>query len=264
LLPVTIEAVAEFDPRKPTVARVYDALIGGKDNFGPDREVYRRLDAMCPGLMKLVGENKDFLERAVTYVAACGVDQFIDLGAGIPRSPATHETAREVLLAARIAYVDNDPHVLAHLTAWYGNNDDQVTVVNADVADRDTVLAAVRENLDLTRPCGLILGMMLHFYPAEAARALVAAYLNAVAPGSFLIASSVYSSDKRAPKFWAAYSEAVRPIYPHSPEVFAGFFGTAELVPPGVGEIHTWRPGWPAKRPLDTTRVILCAVARTR
>jgi hypothetical protein len=256
--------VVEFDPRKPSVARVYDSLIGGKDNFGPDREVHRKLDAMSPNLMKYVEENKDFLERAVTYVATQGISQFIDLGAGIPRPPTTHETAREVIPNARAAYVDDDPQVLAHLTAWYGHNDDLVTVVNADLADHEKVLRGVSRGIDLSRPSCVILGMILHFYPPAEARALVVGYLAALAPGSYLIASAVYSSHKRAPEFWATYSTAVRPLYPHPPAVFATFFDGTDLVPPGVGETRSWRPGLPAKSPLRTTRVVLCAVGRTR
>jgi hypothetical protein len=256
--------VVEFDPRKPSVARVYDSLIGGKDNFDADREVYRELDAMSPNLTKFVGENKDFLERAVAYVAGQGIDQFIDLGAGIPRPPTTHESAREVNPDARVVYVDNDPQVLAHLTAWYGHNDELVTVVNADIADHDEVLWAARRDLDLSRPCCLVLGMILHFYEADQARALAASYLNAVPPGSYLIASAVYSSHQHAAEFWALYNAAVRPIYPHPPADFATFFGDAELIPPGVGEARTWRPEAPSKGPLRTARVILCAVGRTR
>ena len=255
--------MAEFDPRKPSVARVYDALIGGKDNFFLDREVIRKLDDLSPDLAKFVGENKEFLERAVTHVSRQGVDQFIDLGAGIPRPPVTHELARAILPSARAVYVDNDPQVLAHLTAWYGNNDDHVTVVNADVADRDLVLSSVRD-LDLGRPCAVIFGMMPHFYPAEEARALTAAYLDVLAPGSYLIVSSVYSSHEHAAECWALYSEHVRRVYRHPPEVFASFFCDTELVPPGISDVHCWRPGWPAKDEPDTRRAVLCGVGRKR
>jgi hypothetical protein len=255
--------VAAFDPKKPSDARVYDCLAGGKDNFEWDREVLRLLDAICPDLTKCVAGHKDFLERAVTYAAAHGVSQFIDLGAGFPRPPTTHETAREVTPAARVAYVDHDPQVLRHLTAWCGRGDDGVAVVNADVADHRAVFAAIRDVFDLSQPCCVILGMMLHFYDAAEARALTAAYLGAVAPGSYLVASSAYGSHERAAEFWAAYSAAVRPVYPHPPEVFATFFGPAELIPPGVGEVRTWRPGCPARGPVDTARVILCGAART-
>jgi O-methyltransferase involved in polyketide biosynthesis len=259
------QAVVEFDPKKPSVARVYDALIGGKDNFGPDRDLFERLEAMSPGLVKVVTENKNFLERAVTYAARQGIGQFIDLGAGLPRPPLTHETAREVIPGARVAYVDNDPQVVAHLTAWYGHHDDRVTVAKADVANLGAVLAAAEGNLDLARPCVVVAGMLLHFYPADEARALIAAYLGAVAPGSYLIASSAYSCDQRAPAFWAVFGAAVRPVYPHPPEVFASFFDPAPLVAPGVSEAHAWRPGYSAaKGGLDTRRAILCGMGRTR
>jgi O-methyltransferase involved in polyketide biosynthesis len=255
--------VAEFDPKKPSDARVYDLLTGGKDNFESDRAVLRRLAEICPDLTQFMSANKDFVERAVTYAAARGVAQFVDLGAGFPRPPATHEAARAVLPVARVVYVDDDPQVLRHLTAWYAHNDDGVEVVNADVADHGTVLAAVRYVFDLTRPCCVLLGMMLHFYPADAARALVAGYLDAVAPGSYLIASSACGSAGRAAEFWAEYAAAVRPVYPHSPETFASFFGTAELIPPGVGDVRTWRAGSPAAGPAGEDRAILCGVART-
>jgi hypothetical protein len=256
--------VAEFDSRTPSTARVWDSLTGGKDNFEPDREVRQRIEEVCPDLVKCASGNRDFLDRAVSYVAWQGVDQFIDLGAGFPRSPMPHESARRVTPGARVAYVDNDPQVLRHLGAWCGTGNGCLTVVDADAADHGRVLAALRGALDLSRPCGVIFAMMPHFFPADAARALTAAYLKAAAPGSYLIASTAYSSDERAPEVWDAYSTAVRPVYRHSPEVFATFFGPAELIPPGVGETGSWRPGRQAPCPPDTTHAILCGVARKR
>jgi S-adenosyl methyltransferase len=256
--------MTEFGFQTPTAARVWDCLTGGKDNFEPDRAVSRLIDEICPELAKHAADNREFVARAVTYAAAQGVGQFIDLGAGLPRSPMPHETAREVVPGARVAYVDHDPQVLAHLTAWYGHNDPGVTVVGADAADHRKVLAAVRGPFDLSRPCCVILGMMPHYFEAAAARALIGGYLDAAAPGSYLIASSAYSTCERAGELWAEYSEAVCPAYRHSPEVFASFFAGAELILPGVSEISTWRAEWPAPGPLDATQVILCAVARKR
>ena len=250
----------EFDLLKPSVARVHNAMLGGKDNFFRDREVVAKLDEVSPYLVKSVAEGREFLERAVTYAAEQGVSQFLDLGAGIPQPPVTHEVVRRVLPYAHVAYVDHDPQVLAHLTAWYGNNDDLVTVVNADVEDHARVLGSLRD-LDLTGPCCVILGMLPHLYPAARAAAMTASYAAALAPGSYLVASSAYGSRGRAAKFWAAYSESVRQVHPHPPETFAAFFDGLELVPPGISDVRSWHPGWPAVPPA-AGGVVLCGMAR--
>ncbi len=195
-------------------------------------------------MLEYAADIRGFLKRAVVYAAGQGIDQFIDLGAGLPHSPMPHETARQVIPGARVAYVDNDPQVTRHLTAWYGLNDPSVTVINADAADHATVLGALRGAIDLSRPCCVILSMMLHFFDAPAARALTAAYLDAAAPGSYLVVSSAYTSRDQLRE---AYSAAVRPCYNHRPEVFATLFGAAELIPQGWARsapgIRDCRPG---------------------
>jgi S-adenosyl methyltransferase len=100
--------VTAFDPRTPSIARVYDYLLGGKDNFAADRVVAEKLLAVYPPVIETVPESRRFVERAVTWVAGQGITQFIDLGAGLPASPNTHVTAQEASPAATVAYVDND------------------------------------------------------------------------------------------------------------------------------------------------------------
>jgi S-adenosyl methyltransferase len=127
--------VPEFDPRTPSIARVYDYLLGGKDNFAADREMGDRLVAVFPPAADLVPENRQFLARAVTWAAQQGVSQFIDLGCGMPTAPNTHESARAVLPDARVAYVDNDPVAVTHLREVVAKGTSGVTVTDGDAGD---------------------------------------------------------------------------------------------------------------------------------
>jgi hypothetical protein len=243
-IPAKIFCVADFDPSIPSIARVYDYFLGGKDNFAADRELGAQLVKLVPSTPVTLRENKKYLRLAVIWAANQGIRQFIDLGAGMPTSPSTHETAREVAPGARVAYVDNDAVVLSHLDALAAHGNKGVTVVDGDVRDADAILHAVAEGIDLTEPACLIMGSLLHFFAPQAARDLVARYTEALAPGSYLILTMGIATGKAAEKFFRMYSEGPSKLYQHSPEDFASFFGPLELVPPGIGDARTSRPGW--------------------
>jgi O-methyltransferase involved in polyketide biosynthesis len=235
--------VADFDPTTPSIARVYDYWLGGKDNFAADRELAERLNALVPSTPVTLRENKEFLRRAVSWVASQGIRQFIDLGAGMPTAPATHEIAQAVGSGVRVVYVDNDPVVLSHLNALAAVGNPGVTVVDGDVRGPDTILPAVAQGIDWDEPACLIMGSLLHFFAPESARELVARYTAPLAAGSYLILSVGMASGEGAKKFSRLYSEGPTKLYLHSPEDFATFFGPFELLPPGVGDAQTWRPG---------------------
>jgi hypothetical protein len=243
-IPAKIFCVADFDPSIPSIARVYDYFLGGKDNFAADRELGAQLVKLVPSTPVTLRENKKYLRLAVIWAANQGIRQFIDLGAGMPTSPSTHETAREVAPGARVAYVDNDAVVLSHLDALAAHGNKGVTVVDGDVRDADAILHAVAEGIDLTEPACLIMGSLLHFFAPQAARDLVARYTEALAPGSYLVLTMGIATGKAAEKFFRMYSEGPSKLYQHSPEDFATFFGPLELVPPGIGDARTSRPGW--------------------
>jgi len=99
--------VADFDPTTPSIARVYDYLLDGKDNFAVDREVAQRMMAVASLTAEVTQENRQFLARAMAWAANRGITQFIDLGCGLPTAPNTHETARAIAADARVAYLDN-------------------------------------------------------------------------------------------------------------------------------------------------------------
>ena len=237
-------AVADFDPTTPSIARVYDYLLDGKDNFAADREVAERLLAVAPLTAVVTRENRQFLARAVTWAANQGISQFIDLGCGMPTAPNTHETARAVTPGARVAYVDNDPVVLSHLHALVANGDPGVTVVDGDLREADTILEAVAAGIDLGAPACLLMGYLLHFFPPDAARDLAARYVAALAPGSYIVLSAGRADDEAAKRGFGAYSSGGTQVYNHSVPEFTSFFGSLELVPPGVVDAREWRPDW--------------------
>jgi O-methyltransferase involved in polyketide biosynthesis len=241
--------VADFDPTTPSVARIYDYLLNGKDNFAADREVADRLLAAAPRTVEVTRENRQFLARAVTWAANQGITQFIDLGCGMPTVPNTHETALAVTAGARVAYVDNDAVVLAHLRALAATDDPGVTVVDGDVRDPGTIMGAVAAGIDLTAPACLLMGFLLHFFAPDAARDLVARYLKALAPGSYIVLSVGRADGEEAKKGFSAYSSGGTRVYNHSVADFTSFFHGLDPVPPGIVDALEWFPDaeWPVR-----------------
>ena len=236
--------MAEFDPSKPSIARVYDYLLNGKDNFAADREVAERLLAVAPLTAEVTRENRQFMARAVTWAAGRDISQFIDLGCGMPTVPNTHESARAVIADARVAYVDNDPVVLTHLRALAAKGEPGVAVVDGDVREVDAILGAVAAGLDLTAPTCLLMGFLLHFFAPGEARDLVARYVAALAPGSYVVLSVGRADSDASAKGFGVYSAGATQVYNHSVAEFTSFFGSLELVPPGVADAREWRPDW--------------------
>jgi O-methyltransferase involved in polyketide biosynthesis len=256
--------VAEFDPKTPSIARIYDYFVGGKSNFPADREVADRLIEAFPPLLPSVVENKEFLNRAVTWAANHGIAQFIDLGCGLPTSPSTHETARMVLPDARVAYVDNDPIVISHLDALLVHGNQGVIAVDHDVRDVPGVIARVAADIDLDAPACLIMGALLHFFDVPSARDLVAGYAEALAPGSCVVLSVGLTFGERAAEFFRIYlADGPAPIYQHSAADFESFFGALEILPPGAGDARRWRPGWDkVPDPPERDCVMIVGIAR--
>jgi O-methyltransferase involved in polyketide biosynthesis len=255
--------VTQFNPSVPSIARVYDFFLGGKDNFAADRALAEQQIAFAPLIPVLARENRQFLARAVTWAAQQGVTQFIDLGCGMPTTPNTHEAARAVTPGARVAYVDNDPVVLAHLNALVAKGNPGITVVNGDIREPAAILAALADGIDLTRPACLIMGYLLHFAAPAAARELVAGYAAALASGSYIVVSVVRADRADADESFGGYSESVAPVYNHSPADFAGFFGPLELVPPGPVDARQWHPAWAGAADLERRDgYVLAAVAQ--
>jgi hypothetical protein len=236
--------VATFDPSAPSIARVYDYVLGGKDNFEADRVLAERLVSLVPLIPVMARENRQFLSRAVTWAANQGVRQFADLGCGMPTAPNTHESAQAIIPDAKVAYVDNDPVVVNHLNALVAKGNPGVSIADGDVRDVAAVLDGVRAGLDLSAPVCLVIGYLLHFFTADAARDLVAGYAAALAPGSYLVVSVLHADGEAADEGLSTYSSKANPVYSHPVPEIASFFGPLEVVPPGLVDARLWRPGW--------------------
>jgi len=213
-----------------------------KSNFAADREVAERQITIAPLIPVIVVENRRFLAHAVTWAANQGIRQFIDVGCDMPTSPNTHESARAVIGDARVAYVDNDPVVLSHLEAAAATSGPGLSVVAGDVREVAAIIEGVRSGIDLSAPVCLTMGYLLHFFAPEAAGRLVADYTARLAPGSYLVLSAIHADSEAADEGFGGYSSAVASVYNHSVPDFAGFFGSLDLVPPGVIDARKWQP----------------------
>jgi O-methyltransferase involved in polyketide biosynthesis len=250
--------VADFDASKPSIARVYDYLAGGRDNFAADRALAGRLTEIAPSVPEAVRENRAMLSRAVRWSAERGVRQFIDLGGGLPTDPGTHQTARLVAPEAKVAYVDNDPVVILHLNALL-HKDPAVAVIAEDLDDTDAVLGAVTGVIDLSQPACLLMGALLHFYEAAAAAALVSRYAAALAPGSYAVLTvigAVPGKDEVA----RLYSEALHPVHPCSAADLESFCAGLEVLPPGAVDARAWCAGAQTVRVPEPRDVWVCGL----
>ena len=241
------EDVKPFDPGTPSIARVWDYWLGGKDNFVADRELAQKMLAINPLAAKMARENRQFLGRAVTYAADMGIRQFIDIGAGLPTALNTHDIALGTSPGARVAYIDNDPMVIAHARALLGGAHG-VAVVPGDMRDPAAILAdpQLTSLINLSDPVCVLLSGVLHFLEAGPAREVATAFTRAIAPGSYVIISVGTGQAEVAEPFSAAYTAA--PLYIHLPDEVMVFFDGLELVPPGLVPARGWTGGARARK----------------
>jgi S-adenosyl methyltransferase len=246
--------IPQIDLTRPSIARVYDYWLGGKDSFPADRELSGKLTEMLPLTPVLARENRAFLGRAVGYVAAQGVSQFIDAGAGLPTSPAVHEIARSRNPGTRILYVDNDPLVLAHARALLTSSPQGACdYIDVDLREPGKILARASQTLNLTQPVAVLLLAVLHFIPdADDPWGIVTRLLDGITGDAYLVichaASDLNPSEIRE----AARRNNERspvPIGPRSRPQIARFFSGTQMMPPGLVTLGSW---WP-DRPDDGT-----------
>ena len=253
------------DIHKPSAARVYDAILGGKDNFPWDRAVAARVTAAFPEAAASAMLNRQVLERAVRYLHGQGVDQFLDLGSGLPTARNTHEMAHELNPRALVAYVDNDPIVLTHARAQLAG-DAATTAVTADIRHPDTIVGnpAITAFLDFSRPIGLILnGVVHHLNDDEDPYGVVTKLTSALAPGSYLQLTHFSTAAPAAAALERVLLRSVGSGRMRTRAEITGFFDGLELVDPGVVFLPEWRPDRPVGYPLEIGgELILGGMAR--
>ena len=248
-----------FDVTVAAPARMYDYWLGGKDNFAADRKAAEKIISVHPEQRGLVRANRDFLVRAVRYLAEQGIDQFLDLGAGIPTSPNVHEVAHSVRPDARIVYVDNDPIVFAHSRALRAT-DSRITCVQADISRPEDFLndPALTRLIDFERPLGLLTIAIFHFVPN--AEKVMERLRQVMSPGSF-VAMSIGTTEGLTPEqvqaIKDAYSKSTVPALIRSRAEIERLLDGFELVDPGLVHVARWRSDAP-----ETPGRLLACVGR--
>ena len=255
----------EIDTTKPSVARVYDAILGGKDNFAVDRAIAEQsVTAMGDGGSG-ARLNRAMLGRAVRFMAADGISQFLDLGSGLPTAQNTHQIAQRVNPAARVVYVDNDPSVYLHGRALLANNA-ATAVVLADVMAPGKLLGSpeVTELIDFSQPVGLIFNAVIHhLLDEEDPYGVVTAYQDEVVPGSYMQITHFCDAAAEAAASVRVLRESLGRGQIRSREEIKRFLDGWELVPPGLVFLSEWRPDEPVTMPLDVGSLLMLAgVAR--
>jgi hypothetical protein len=267
------QAPPGVDPSTPSTARLYDFYLGGTANFAADRAMAQQLYKAVPEVPEGAWANRGFHQRAALWMAERGIRQFVDLGAGLPTQGNTHEVVLKYAPDARVVYVDKDPMVNAHAAALLTGGE-STAFVQADLRDPDAVLSnpELRKLIDFGDPVGLLITAVMHFVTdADHPHAIVARYVEALAPGSYLALShlTLESKPRRA-------VEEGSELFNHIPEDVAlrskadieRFFDGLEIVPPYAGAppsvtfVGTWGAEDPDMADSDGSRWLYCAVAR--
>jgi hypothetical protein len=244
------DGVPAIDLSRPSAARVYDYFLGGAHNFEIDRQLAAQIAAMTPHLPATMRAGRDFLRRAVRVLLAAGIDQFLDIGSGIPTVGNVHEVAQAADPAARVVYVDIDPVAVAHSRDLLAGNE-RATVLHADLREPARILTEARASglIDVDRPVGILLAGVVHFVPdADRPAEILATLRAAAAPGSFLVVSHSTFEDQ-PPEMLDAQRLSARTateITLRSRAEITGFFGDWTILEPGVVHMPLWRPDVPS------------------
>lgn len=241
---------ADVDLDRPSVARIYDYLLGGYHNFEIDRQAAEQFAMLFPDLALTARVNRAFLRRAALFVSAQGIDQFIDLGSGIPTVGNVHEIVRENNPAARTVYVDIDPVAIVYSQKILAD-ETGVAAIRADVRRPRDVLdhPATLALIDFSRPIGLFVVALMHYITDETeAESVISAYKDAMPSGSYLTIG-VWTNDDAPRDVMEKYVQLTRmtttPGRPRSRETVLGYFDGFELVEPGLVHSPQWRPDGP-------------------
>ncbi|WP_326554450.1 SAM-dependent methyltransferase [Micromonospora sp. NBC_01813] len=262
------------DTSRPSVARVYDYMLGGKDNFAVDRQAGQMALQITPDGHLAARANRGFLRRAVRHlVAEAGIRQFLDIGSGLPTQGNVHEIAHQIDPQVRVVYVDSDPMVLAHGRVLLDSSP-MTTVIQADIRNPAEILenSEVRSMIDFAEPVGvLLLGILHHLGDDEDPGAVAAVYRDAVPAGSLLAISHFHNPGDRHPEA-AKKALVVEKIFNqtmgtgrwrHHDEI-VGYFGDFELLEPGLVPLPEWRaePDDEPSAQTDTYHTFVGGVAR--
>jgi hypothetical protein len=242
------ESVPSADSAHPNVARIYDYLLGGKDNYRIDRETAEKIIAAAPASPALAKQNRAFLNRAVRYLADIGIRQFIDIGSGLPTVANVHEVARKAAPDSRVVYVDYDPLVVAHSQALLAT-DDQTVAIGGDMRRPGDILdhPSVTNLIDPAQPVAVLFVSVLHCLTDEdKPTEVVAGFRDRMADGSHLVISHITAQDhveaaKQGAKVYTEAAATTQMTLRDRDRILA-FFDGFDLVEPGLVPLHEWLP----------------------
>jgi SAM-dependent methyltransferase len=253
---------------------VYDAFLGGKDNYAIDRETLARVASVAPEAKDLAVENRNFLIRACRFLASqTDITQFLDCGSGLPTAENTHHVVQRANPDIRVVYVDNDPVVLAHGRALLEENEN-THFVAADIFEPQAILQneTVRKYIDFTKPVALLqMGTLHHFNgPRERPAAIMREYIEALPSGSYVGISHFSDPEDEL----SALARKMEDVFLHSPMGSGTFrtkgeieelFGDLEMIEPGVKLCAEWWPDGPQIKELNSAqRTISGGIGRKR
>lgn len=255
------------DVEQPNPARIYDYMLGGGHNFAADREAAERIVGLIPQAREVIRQNRAFLRRAVLFLAAQGIRQFLDLGSGVPTVGNVHEIAQQADEQARVVYVDKEPIAVTHSRLLLEGNE-RATVIQADLCEPATILKAAetRRLLDFSQPVGLLTVAVFHFISDDQRPGdILGTYRDHLAPGSYLALSHA-TADTNAREISQAmevYRRSGSPVYPRSHAEITSLFTGFDLAEPGVVSAASWHPeAWDDPRPDAENAEVLVGVGR--
>jgi hypothetical protein len=244
----TCNAASKLNTSVPHPARVYNALLGGKDNFAADRAAAEATIRAFPGNVKAARANRAFLARAVHYLAVeAGIRQFLDIGTGLPSADNTHEVAQAAAPGSRVVYVDNDPVVLLHAQALLTSTEPGATsYIEADLRGPGKILQQAARLLDFTQPVAVMLVAVLHLIADDDnPYQIVNTLMDAVPAGSYLAVSHLANDlypEQMAELARGFNEQAAAKVILRDRAEITKFFDGLELVDPGIAQISAWRP----------------------
>jgi hypothetical protein len=235
----------EIDTERPSPARMYDYSLGGKDNFEVDRAAVLKVAEIVPEFRSVGLANRGFLIRAVDTMARQGIDQFIDIGTGIPTSPNVHEVAQQVHPDARVVYVDNDPIVMAHNRALRSRRPGVLTL-QRDMRQPATIMDddEVKAHLDFGRPIGLLFVAVLHFVRRDLGIEVVNQFRRHLPAGSYVAISTACADgmdSQLITRLESVYSQSPAPMVLRTTDQVEQLFEGLDLVEPGLTDVTRWR-----------------------
>jgi S-adenosyl methyltransferase len=252
------------DTKRANIARVYDYWLGGSHNFLADQDLGRSMATVEPNVRAIARANRAFLGRAVRFLGAAGIGQFLDVGSGIPTQGNVHEVAHQANPDAHVVYADVDPVAIAHSKAILAGNQNAV-ILDADLRAPDKILAdpATRRLIDLGKPAGLLLVAVLHCIgDADDPWQIVATLRDQLASGSYLVLC--HATNESMPDVTQAAETVYRASVPsqgrtRSRAEILRFFDGFDLVDPGLVYVPMWRPDSPGDVPADPSQFWLLA-----